>query len=110
MAIVVTTVFYFILKDFHTANLMLSTLSVATTFIAVYLTFRRSAGFALAYAANDIVLIALWILAAAEDVSYMSVCLCFCVFLLNDIYGYISWSRMSKRQQAADTEADLHSA
>ena len=69
----VTLVFYFILKHFNTANIIPSTLSVATSFIAVYLTFRRSPFFALAYAANDVVLIILWTLAANENISYLSV-------------------------------------
>lgn len=38
----VTVIFYFILKFFGTANLLPSTISVSTSFIAVYLTFRRS--------------------------------------------------------------------
>lgn len=96
---VITFVFYFILKFFHTANLLLSTLSITTSFLAVYLTFRRSAFFALAYAANDIVLIVLWILAALSDISYISVIICFLTFLANDTYGFINWLRMQKRQQ-----------
>lgn len=95
----VTLFFYFILKGFHTANLMPSTLSVTTSFAAVYLTFRRSAFFALAYAANDIVLIILWILAAIRDLSYLSVIICFVMFLVNDIYGFMNWRRMQKRQE-----------
>ena len=54
---VVTFGFYFILEHFDTANMIPSTISVTTSFIAVYLTFRRSPYFALAYAANDVVLI-----------------------------------------------------
>lgn len=77
----VTAIFYFILAAFHTANLIPSTVSVTTSFLAVYLTFRRSAFFAVAYAANDIVLIVLWILAALSDISYVSVVICFVVFL-----------------------------
>ena len=95
---VMTFIFYFILEFFHTANLIPSTLSVTTSFLAVYLTFRRSAYFALAYAANDIVLIVLWILAALSDISYLSVIICFVTFLLNDIYGFINWLKMQKRQ------------
>lgn len=95
---IVTIIFYFILKYFSTANLLPSTLSVTTSFLAVYLTFRRSPYFALAYAANDIVLIVLWILAAMEDVRYISVVVCFIAFLVNDIYGYFSWRVMEKRQ------------
>lgn len=94
----VTVGFYFILAYFHTANLAPSTLSVTTSFLAVYLTFRRSPLFALAYAANDAVLIILWILAARSTLSYLSVVVCFVVFLANDIYGYVSWRKMEKRQ------------
>lgn len=96
----VTVLFYFILDHFHTANIIPSTLSVTTTFIAVYLTFRRSPYFALAYAANDVVLILLWALAARENISYLSVLICFVTFLVNDLYGFISWKRMEKRQMA----------
>ena len=94
----VTFGFYFILDYFDTANMIPSTLSVTTSFIAVYLTFRRSPYFALAYAANDVVLIVLWILAAKEDISYLSVIICFVMFLVNDLYGFINWKRMEKRQ------------
>ena len=97
----VTLGFYFILEHFHTANIIPSTLSVATSFIAVYLTFRRSPYFALAYAANDVVLILLWILAAKEDISYLSVIICFIMFLVNDLYGFVNWKRMEKRQMEA---------
>ena len=98
----VTLLFYGILDHFHTANMIPSTLSVTTTFIAVYLTFRRSPYFALAYAANDVILILLWTLAAKENISYLSVIICFVVFLVNDLYGFISWKRMEKRQMKAE--------
>ena len=98
LTVAVTLVFYFILAFFHTANIIPSTLSVTTSFIAVYLTFRRSPYFALAYAANDVVLIVLWTLAAVEDISYLSVIICFVMFLVNDLYGFVSWKRMEKRQ------------
>ena len=94
----VTALFYFILAHFNTANIAPSTLSVTTSFLAVYLTFRRSPYFALAYAANDIVLIVLWALAAAENATYISVMICFVMFLVNDLYGFISWQKMEKRQ------------
>ena len=94
----VTVIFYFVLKYFNTANLIPSTISVTTSFIAVYLTFRRSAYFSLAYASNDIVLIVLWTLAVLKDISYVSVLICFVMFFVNDIYGFISWKKMEKRQ------------
>lgn len=99
LAVVITFCFYFILKYFHTANLIPSTLSVTTSFLAAYLTFRRSPYFALAYAANDVVLIILWLLATLSDVSYLSVIICFLTFLVNDIYGFVNWLEMQKRQK-----------
>ena len=96
---IITIIFYFILEHFNTANIVPSTISVTTSFIAVYLTFRRSPYFALAYAANDIVLIILWILASILDIRYVSVVVCFIAFLFNDIYGFISWKKMKIRQE-----------
>ena len=98
MTVVITILFYFILAHFNTANLVPSTMSVTTSFLAVYLTFRRSPYFALAYAANDIVLIVLWVMASLYDVRYVSVVVCFVAFFANDIYGYLSWQKMKKRQ------------
>lgn len=99
-SLLVTVLFYFILAFFHTANLIPSTISVTTSFLAVYLTFRRSPWFALGYAANDVVLIVLWVLASLTDIRYVSVVVCFAAFLCNDIYGFISWRKMGKQQAA----------
>ncbi len=104
---IVTVVFYNILAFFATANLIPSTLSVTTSFVAVYLTFRRSPYFALAYASNDVILIILWVLASAHDMKYISVVVCFAAFLVNDIYGFISWKKMKLRQSGALTPAEL---
>ncbi len=94
----VTAAFYFILRAFGTANLTPSTLSVTTSFLAVYLTFRRSPYFAAAYAANDVVLVVLWALASAVDRRYIPMAVCFAAFLANDIYGFVNWRRMGARQ------------
>ena len=95
----VTVLFYFILAYFETQNLIPSTLSVTTSFVAVYLTFRRSPWFAMAYAANDVVLILLWVLASGTDRSFVSVAVCFIVFLVNDLYGFFRWRIMQKQQR-----------
>ena len=94
----ITIIFYFILKAFDTKNIIPSTISVTTSFLAVYLTFRRSPFYAIGYAANDVVLIVLWTLAAFEDLSYISMIVCFIAFLANDVYGFINWQKMAKRQ------------
>ncbi len=95
----VTAAFYFILRALGTASLITSTVSVATSFAASYLTFCRSPYYALAYAANDIVLIILWSIAALGDISYLPMVLCFVMFFANDIYGFINWKRMQSRQE-----------
>ena len=104
LSALVTILFYFILQAFHTANLLPSTLSVTTSFIAVYLTFRRNPFYAIAYAANDIVLIVLWILASLSDTRYISVAVCFAVFLFNDIYSFFCWQKMKKLQSEVISE------
>lgn len=96
---VVTAVFGYVLMRLNTANLLFSTISVTTSFLAVYLTFRRSAYYALGYAANDVVLMILWVLASMADTRYVSVVVCFAAFLINDLYGFVSWQRMQRRQQ-----------
>lgn len=98
----VTAGFFFILRAFNTANLIPSTFSVTTSFAAVYLTFRRSEFYALVYALNDVVLVVLWVLASLSDRSYISMVICFAVFLVNDIYGFINWRRMRIQQERAD--------
>ena len=41
----------------------------------------------------------LWVLAAQKDASYIPVIVCFVMFLFNDLYGFISWRRMARRQK-----------
>lgn len=94
----ITIIFYVILKKLGTANLLISTLSVATSFAAAYLTFRRNPYLSVLYALNDAVLIILWIYATFSNISYISVVICFSVFLINDIYCFISWRKMAEQQ------------
>ena len=98
LTVLVTQLFYYILKFFNTANLVPSTISITTSFLGVYLMFRRSPYYALAFVLNDIVLICLWILASFDNIQYISVTVCFAAFLVNDMYGYLSWRKMKVRQ------------
>lgn len=95
----VTVGLYFILKALGNSNLLFSTISVTTSFLAASLTFLRSPYYGLGYAANDAVLITLWVLAALEDPGYVPMIFCFVMFFINDLYGFFNWRRMSKRQQ-----------
>lgn len=100
LSIIVTFAFYFILKALNTANLIFSTISITTSFLAAYLSMRRNSWYAIAYAANDIVLIVLWVSASLKDMSYFPMVVCFAVFLINDFYGFSKWKKREKRQQA----------
>lgn len=95
----VTFVFYFILLYFNTANMFFSTISIATSFFAVGLTTLRSPYYAIAYGLNDVVLIILWCFASFEDKAYISMIVCFVMFLINDMYGFVNWKRMEKKQK-----------
>ena len=98
VSIVVSFIFYIILKELNTKNLIISTLSITTSFIAASLQALRSRYYALAYSLNDLVLIILWTLAIKEDLSYLSLVICFSIFLINDIYGFINWTRIKNKQ------------
>ena len=101
LSAIVTFAFYWILKALGNAELAVSTLSVTTSFLAAYLLFRRSPYYALAYAANDVVLIVLWCVASVRDLSYLSMVACFLMFLCNDLYGFFNWMRLRKHQEDA---------
>lgn len=95
----VTGGFYYILKFFDTPNIFFSTVSIATSFLASYLMLYRNSYYAVAYSLNDIVLIILWVLASIEDFSYFPMVICFLMFFVNDLYGFISWKKREKKQR-----------
>lgn len=101
LSIVVTGAFYFILRWLETPNIVFNTLSVTTSFLAASLTMLRSSYYALGYAANDLVLIVLWGLAAAKDPVYIPVIINFMIFFMNDMYGFISWKKRERTQLCA---------
>lgn len=101
LSIVVTGAFYFILRWLETPNIVFSTLSVTTSFLAASLTMLRSSYYALGYAANDLVLIVLWGLAVAKDPVYIPVIINFMIFFMNDMYGFISWKKRERTQLCA---------
>ena len=104
LCIVTTTVFYYVLKALGNASLPLSTLSITTSFCAGYLMYVRSPYYAIAYAANDVVLVGLWAIACVTNIGYLPVAVCFVCFLVNDIYAFINWKRMKNNQiKGSDT-------
>ena len=100
LTMLTTFIFYFILKHFNNTNLFFSTLSVATSFSASFLMLLRSPWYAIAYSANDVVLIILWILASISNIQYLPMVICFVIFFINDIFGFISWQKRRKQQNS----------
>ena len=101
-AVIITVSFFFVLQALNTANVIISTISVLTSFIAAYLTARRSRFYAIGYGANDIVLILLWSMASYENRTYLPMVICFIAFFVTDMYGFINWSIMTKKQKAGE--------
>lgn len=99
---VVTCFFYFILKALGTTNLFFSTVSIATSFMASYLTFLRSSFYAVGYMTNDLILMILWGLATFENPEYLPMFICFLMFFVTDSYGFMNWKTMQKRQAALE--------
>ena len=91
--VIVTVVFYMILRALDTPNIGFSTISITTSFLAAALTMLRSSYYAMGYAANDIVLIILWLMAAMENPAYIPVVVNFVIFFFNDMYGFVSWKK-----------------
>lgn len=105
-SVAVTVAFFFILRALGTTNLIISTVSVATSFAASVMTMLRSPLYGIAYSCNDIVLIVMWIMATSNDIKYIPMVICFALFLIYDIYGFISWSIM-KRKQLSHSSAEI---
>mgnify|MGYP004459248195 FL=1 len=91
--VIVTAVFYMILKALDTPNILFSTISITTSFLAASLTMLRSSYYALGYASNDIILIVMWVLASIKNPAYIPVVVNFIIFFFNDMYGFVSWKR-----------------
>ena len=92
-SVAVTAAFYYFLHMLDTPNIVFSTISVTTSFLAASLTMLRSSYYALGYAMNDIVLIVLWVLASLKNPAYIPVAVNFAIFFLNDLYGFVSWKK-----------------
>jgi nicotinamide mononucleotide transporter PnuC len=96
--IVGTIGFYFLLKVLNTNELVVSTMSLVSSVVASYLMVRRSSYYSLAFVVNDVILIILWSIAASKNIAYLPTVICFCVYAINDTYGFFNWKHMEKLQ------------
>ena len=98
LTIIVTVVFYFVLDWLKTPNLIVSTVSISTSFFASFMMLRRISFYAIGFTLNDIVLIILWSLASVNDLTCLSMVACFSMFLINDLHGFVRWRIREKEQ------------
>lgn len=92
--------YYFLLKAFNTNNLLVSTFSLVASFIASYLTARRSENGFIGFIINDLILIVLWgIPVVSGNYLVITALLCPILLLINDIYGVFNWRKIKEEQK-----------
>ena len=96
---IVTYVFYRIMIYFETPHILFSTVSILTSYLAAATSVYRSSFYGFWYAANDLVLVILWVLASIVNPIYIPMIINFCVFFVNDFYGFISWKKREGLQK-----------
>lgn len=100
VTLIATIGFYFLLKFLNTNELVISTISLISSLVASYLMLRRCSYYALGFMTNDIILIILWGLVVKNNsIAYLPTVITFVVFLINDIYGFINWKKIEKKQE-----------
>ena len=99
LTILVTIVFFFILRALNTPNLIVSTISISTSFFASFLMQRRISFYAIGFCFNDMVLIILWTISCFTDLTSLSMVACFTTFLIYDIHGFTKWRKREKEQK-----------
>ena len=99
VALIAFVAFYFILRALDTSQLIFSTISIVTSVLATYFQSRRSKYGFLSFLFNDVVLCVLWLMATLQDIKNVSMLVAVALYVICDIYGFISWGVMQKRQQ-----------
>ena len=97
--VVMFFLYYYILKLFNTSMLVVSSLSIVMSLLALYFGSRRSEICYYFYLLNDIVGITLWIMPILNGEKAMfSVIFGPLLLFINDIYGVYNWKRIKKKQ------------
>ena len=99
VALAAFVAFSFILGALGTSQLIFSTISIVTSILATYFQSRRSKYGFLAFLVNDAILCVLWLLATLDDIQNIAMLTAVAMYVISDIYGFISWGVMQRRQQ-----------
>lgn len=93
---------YFVLRAFNTANLEVSTLSMAISIFASYLFIRRNEYNFVFYIIANFVGLALWILIIIQsDISQIPTAVSYIVFNIYNVYGVVNWARLKRKQKTS---------
>ena len=98
--VVMFWLYYYILKLFNTNMLVVSTLSIIASLLALYFGSRRSEISYYFYLINDIIGMTLWIMPIIHGEKAMFSVIFGPIFLfISDIYGVYNWKRLKKKQK-----------
>ena len=91
---------YFLLDAFNTNELIVSTISVLASLLAIYLQIRRSRFSFSFYMINDIILIVLWGIPVINGNMILLPMVCNPIInFINDSYGFYNWKKLEKEQR-----------
>lgn len=99
-SILIFFIFYFVLKQLHTRQLVISTLSIIFNLLATYLIARRYLYGFIAYFAVDTVSLILWGIPILNG-DFSTICILFSVILwyILDTFGFVNWIKLRKEQE-----------
>lgn len=95
--------YYYLLKFFNTEELIISSLSIVASVLAMYFEARRSELCYYSYLTNDVIILSLWLIPVIKgNTMLLSVVICPTLLFINDIYGVYNWKRLKKIQNVED--------
>ena len=95
--------YYWLLRQFNTDMLMVSTISMCVNVLAMYFSAKRSVLVFWSYMVNCLIRISLWTIPALNgDFSNFPIVISCAMYFICDIYGIITWNRLEKKQNARD--------
>lgn len=94
---------YFMLKAFNTNYIYLSVVTFIFPIVSNYFIFRKSILQFVSFFIQNIVLIVVWLMPIFQgnaSFGMLPMALTFVIFEINNVYGFINWSKKQKEQQA----------
>lgn len=100
LAIVFCVLFYFVMSYAKCDALVINVLSMTSLTLANYLLARRNFMGFVFLIMNDLILILLWSLTVFQCHDVFVMLICAIIYLINDIFGVISWLKIKNQEKA----------